>query len=114
MTQLFDRTCIDLPSGTPPLAAKEIELLRIEIPDWENLGDQRIRRVFAFKSYIAGADWARNIAVIAENENHHPEIRILWRKVVVELWTHTVKGLSENDFILAAKFDRNYLYFTKP
>ena len=80
-------------------------------PEWAVVNGERIRREFAFKKYLDGISWVPAIAAIAEQENHHPEIKILYRKVIIETWTHTVKGLSENDFILAAKLDASYRNF---
>jgi 4a-hydroxytetrahydrobiopterin dehydratase len=86
-------------------------MLGKQIPEWENIEGTRLRRTYRFSTYLEGVSWVQAAAAIAEEEDHHPDIHIFWRKVVVELWTHTVKGLSENDYIVAAKFDQ---LFTKP
>lgn len=106
MSPLAERKCVECKPGTPALSPEGQTLLGREIPLWENVDGQRIRRTYSFKSYMAGVAWVQSAALLADEEDHHPDIHIFWRKVVVELWTHTVKGLSENDFILAAKLDR--------
>jgi 4a-hydroxytetrahydrobiopterin dehydratase len=72
------------------------------------VGGSKIKREYRFKSYLDGVAWVQRAAEISDAEDHHPDIRILYRKVQVEFWTHTVNGLSENDYILAAKLDRDY------
>lgn len=108
MPSLLEKTCIDYPRGTPALSSdQQIELAR-EAPEWTVVSGERIRREFKFKKYLDGVSWVLQVAAIAEQENHHPEIKILYRKVIIETWTHTVNGLSENDYILAAKVDASY------
>jgi 4a-hydroxytetrahydrobiopterin dehydratase len=106
MSNLLDRRCIDYPKGSPCLTQAEQVELGKEVPEWRNIEGTRIQREYKFNTYLEGVYWIQEVAKIAEAENHHPDIRILYRKVILELWTHTVKGLSENDFILAAKFDQ--------
>jgi 4a-hydroxytetrahydrobiopterin dehydratase len=112
MNNLVDLQCVDIPVGTPALSSSDQERLSLETPEWSNLSGERIRREYKFKSYLDGVAWVQEIAKIAEADNHHPEIQILYRKVRIELWTHTVKGLSQNDYILAAKFDRSFKQFS--
>jgi len=90
------------------LSVDQQKALHHQIPDWENIEGRRIQREYRFKSYLDGVSWVAQIAPIAESQDHHPEIRILYRRVLVVLWTHTVKGLSANDYILAAKFDQSF------
>jgi 4a-hydroxytetrahydrobiopterin dehydratase len=106
MSYLLQKQCVDYKPGSSALSTEDQQLLGAEVPLWENLDGQRIRRTFKFQSYIAGVSWVQSAALIADQEDHHPDIHIYWRKVIVELWTHTVKGLSENDFIVAAKLDQ--------
>ena len=105
MSGLVDRKCKDCKPGSPALTDAEQQELSREIPEWKNIEGKKIQREFKFPSYAAAIDWVQKIAKIADAENHHPDLHIFYRKVVVEFWTHTVKGLSENDYILAAKFD---------
>jgi 4a-hydroxytetrahydrobiopterin dehydratase len=108
MTKLSERKCARCKPGTPPLSeAQQAELGR-EIPGWTNEAGKKIRREFTFPTYATGVSWVSKIAALADAEAHHPDIHIYYRKVVVESWTHTVNGLSENDYILAAKLDAAY------
>lgn len=121
MTELFTRHCSACAPGTPSLSPQQCAALASEVPEWQVVSPEtshaaappalRLQREYRFKSYLAGVEWVRTIAQIAEQEDHHPDLLIRYKRVRVELWTHTVKGLSENDFILAAKFDRAYQTF---
>jgi 4a-hydroxytetrahydrobiopterin dehydratase len=111
MTDLINKNCLPIAAGTPALSADMLRELGQQVPEWSVVDGKKIRRVFKFKSYLVGAKWVPELAELAEREDHHPDIQLLYRKVIVELWTHTVNGLSENDYILAAKIDRVYLTY---
>jgi 4a-hydroxytetrahydrobiopterin dehydratase len=81
-----------------------------KIPDWV-LVDDHIERGFRFRSYLDGLEFAYSLRKTAEEEDHHPDILIRWRRVKVALTTHAIKGLSENDFIIAAKAEEIYKRF---
>ncbi len=88
--------------GVPPMPRREAELIMRVLPEW-TLADGSIEKEFRFKSYLDGLDFAYSVGKIAEEQDHHPDILIKWRRVKLTLSTHSVKGLSENDFIVAAK-----------
>ena len=93
--------------GVPPMPPREAgKLLRL-LKGWTQT-DGSIGKEFSFKSYLNGLNFAYSVGKIAEEQNHHPDIQIKWRKVKLTLSTHSVKGLSENDFIVAAKAELNY------
>lgn len=97
--------CEDLPAGSPPLAAETVaDLLAALHPDWTATGD-RLSRRFTVKGYPAAHMLANAAAFLAEREGHHPDIAFGWGWCEVTWWTHTVGGLSMNDFICAAKLD---------
>jgi len=108
VTTLVERRCAACAPGTPALSPEQLEELCKEVPAWSIVDGVKIRREYRFKTYMDGARWVPIIAEIADNDDHHPDLHVFFKKVVVELWTHTVNGLSENDFIVAAKFDRAY------
>jgi 4a-hydroxytetrahydrobiopterin dehydratase len=108
MSRLVDRACQPCPKGTPALTEEKRSELGREVPEWVVVDGERIRREYRFKAYMDGVGWTQLIGKAADAEDHHPDIHVLYRKVIVELWTHTVNGLSENDYILAAKFDQIY------
>ncbi len=81
-----------------------------ELPGWTLVGDS-IEKEFRFKSYLAGLDFAYSVGRIAEEQDHHPDILVKWRRVKLTLSTHSIKGLSQNDFIIAAKSELEYRKF---
>ena len=103
--KLSDRHAKDINKKNPPLSKKKKDEYYLELnKDWE-LDDKKIKREFTFESFMKGVEFVNQVAKIADSENHHPDIYLYYKKVVVELSTHAVGGLSENDFILAAKID---------
>jgi 4a-hydroxytetrahydrobiopterin dehydratase len=106
MKELKDRKCVTLSPGAPSLDEKEIgDLLRMLPRGWEVVEKSRIRKAFSCKNFMEGMNFAREIARLAEEENHHPDLCIHYTGVEVEFSTHSVGGLSENDFIMAAKIE---------
>ena len=103
---LVNKHCVPCEGNMPPLTRREAEKLLKEIAGWE-LNDTAtiIRKTFKFKDFKDAMRFANNIAEVAELEGHHPDLVVKWGSVEVLLSTHSVKGLSENDFILAAKVD---------
>lgn len=102
---LVDRHCAPLPKGTPKLDAAALATLGREVPAW-SVRDDRLVRTFSFANFVAAMEFVNAFAELAEAEDHHPDFTVRYSKVEVSIWTHTVNGLSENDFILAAKLDR--------
>jgi 4a-hydroxytetrahydrobiopterin dehydratase len=107
-TALQDRTCKPCEGGVAPLSRSEAEQLLQDLNGWELTdGDQSIRRRWKVKDFVAGIEFLRRVADIAEAEDHHPDLHLTgYRNVAIELTTHAIGGLSENDFILAAKIDQ--------
>lgn len=103
--QLAEKKCIPCEGGVEPLSIEQARKLGEQILGWE-IDDKHIEKTFAFADFAQAMEFANKIARIAEEENHHPELHISWGKVRVELSTHKIGGLSENDFILAAKIDK--------
>lgn len=104
---LLQKHCVPCESGTPPLSnEKENELIR-ENPQWLLVrnGLHKITRQFKFKNFKEAIAFVNKIAELAESEGHHPDIAIVYNKVQLDLFTHAVGGLSENDFIMAAKIN---------
>ncbi len=105
MDDLASRNCLPCKGGIPHLTAETIGVLRKHIPSWEVVED-RLRKKFRFKDFQSALDFVNRIGRIAEEEQHHPDLLLSWGKVEAEIRTHAIDGLSENDFILAAKIDR--------
>ncbi len=102
---LAEKKCLPCEGGTPPLAEDAIKILLKEVPVW-SLREGRLFRSFKFRNFKEAVAIVNSLANIAEEEGHHPDICIHYNRVEVELWTHAIKGLSENDFIIAAKADK--------
>ena len=105
MMDLIQKKCVPCEAGTPPLKQEEIKKLLEQIPAW-TLKDGHLYKKFKFKNFVEAMKVVNKIAEIAEIEGHHPDFCVHYNKVEVELWTHVLNGLSENDFIVAAKIDR--------
>ena len=107
-TRLARRHCVACETGTPPLTADEVTDLLTAVPLWEVRSGKSIRRRFRLKDFGSAMAFVNGIAALAEEEGHHPEIFISYDRVRIDLTTHVIGGLSENDFILAAKIDESF------
>ncbi len=108
MTELTEGSCVPCRGGVPPLAAGELAALAPGVPEWrveERAGIPRLAREFALPDFRHALAFTVDIGELAEREGHHPDIHLAWGRVGVETWTHKIKGLHRNDFILAAKID---------
>lgn len=106
--QLVKKKCLPCEGGVDPCTLEESKNQLGQLDGWYLTHDgQRIRKDWTVKNFMAGMDFFHRVAEIAEDEGHHPDLHIEgYRNVSVELWTHAIGGLSENDFILAAKIDQ--------
>ena len=102
---LTQKKCIPCEAGTLPLEEEKIDELLKQIPTWQ-LKDGHLYKKFKFKNFVETMEFVNKIAEIAENEGHHPDFCVHYNRVEIELFTHAIKGLSENDFIVAAKIDK--------
>ena len=107
MDNLAEKTCTPCRGGIPPLTQEDAERLHVQVPDWE-LRDQtkRIERTYRFKNFGGALKFVERAGALAEAEGHHPDISFGWGYATVSLRTKKIKGLHENDFIMAAKLDR--------
>lgn len=108
MSKLTEKRCVPCEGGTPALSAEQARALAQELePRWQLLdGAKKIRATFDFKNYFRTIAFVNAVAYIAIDEDHHPDISFGYKNATVEYSTHAVGGLSENDFICAAKIDR--------
>jgi 4a-hydroxytetrahydrobiopterin dehydratase len=108
MRALTDEKCSACRGDSPLVTEAEIEELKPRIPEWalvEREGIQRLERVFTVKNFAAALSFTNRVGALAEAEGHHPAILTEWGRVTVTLWTHKIRGLHRNDFIMAAKID---------
>ena len=105
--ELTRKRCVPCEGGVPTLTPNEVESLLAAVPGWRSVRDGcRIRREWTARNFFAAIGFFNEVAAIAEFEGHHPDLHLeSYREVAVEIWTHAIGGLSENDFILAAKID---------
>ena len=107
MQNLLNKKCVPCEGGTLPLTTEEIVKYLPEVPSWEVSEDKKISREFKLKDFKEAVAFVNKVAELAESEGHHPDIYLHnWNKVRLELSTHAIGGLSENDFILAAKISK--------
>lgn len=104
---LAEKTCTPCRGGIPPLTRDEAERFRAQVPQWETRDDaRRIERSFRFRNFRETLDFVQEVGELAESEGHHPDISFGWGHATVSWSTKKIKGLHENDFIMATKLDR--------
>lgn len=111
MSELSQLKCIACRGGDPKLTDSEIADLLPQVADWQMIevdGIQRLQRVLKLKNFMQALELANKVGEIAEEEDHHPMLVVEWGRLTILWWTHVVKGLHKNDFIMAAKTDAIY------
>ena len=103
---LAEKTCIPCRGEVPPLTAEEIQPLAAQVDNWNVVDNHHLEKEFKFKDFKTALDFVTKVGATAEEQGHHPDIYLAWGKVGVKIWTHKINGLTESDFILAAKIDR--------
>ena len=106
MMALADKTCVPCKGGVPPLEAPEVEALLAQLEGWQAPDSRRLIKTYRFPDFAQALAFVDRVGVIAEQQGHHPDIHLAWGKVTIEIWTHKINGLTESDFIFAAKCDR--------
>jgi 4a-hydroxytetrahydrobiopterin dehydratase len=106
MSGLASKRCVPCTGGVAPLKGEELGRLAGEVPDWTVVNNHHITRSFRFPDFKTALDFVNRIGAIAETEGHHPDITLAWGRVDVLTYTHKIDGLTESDFILAAKVDQ--------
>ena len=113
MNNLAQRHCIPCRGGIPPLSGAALVALAEQLPDWKVVEEHHLSKTFLFPDFKQALDVVNRIGAIAEAEGHHPDLCLSWGKVDVQIYTHKIRGLSESDFVLAAKIDREYFDYLK-
>ena len=106
MTDLASKTCVPCRGNIPPLAGKDLDALASQVPEWKVVDGHHISREFKFPDFVQALAFVNKVGAIAEEQGHHPDILLSWGKASVTTWTHKINGLTESDFILAAKIDK--------
>ena len=104
--QLADKKCVPCRGGVPPLKGKELDNLHKVVPQWTVIDEHHLVREFKFPDFAQALAFVNRVGAVAEEQGHHPDILLAWGKAEITLWTHKVNGLTESDFIMAAKINR--------
>lgn len=105
MNDLVTRDCVPCRGGVPPLAGEEITKLQSQVDSWEVISDHHLRKVYKFTDFKETLAFVNRVGQLAEDQWHHPDICFGWGQAEITIWTHKIDGLTESDFILAAKID---------
>lgn len=102
---LTNKSCVPCAGGVPPLEGEALEALARQVEGWTVVDGHHLDKTFPFPDFAQALAFTNTIGEIAEAEGHHPDLHLSWGKVRVEIWTHKIDGLTESDFVLAAKID---------
>lgn len=103
---LANRECVPCRGGVPPLVGEALRPLISELgSDWQIVDEQRLEKAYTFRNFRDALDFTIRVGELAEKQGHHPDIYLAWGKVKLTIWTHKIGGLTESDFVFAAKAD---------
>lgn len=105
MSQLASKQCVPCKGGIPPLKGEELKRLNKQIDEWDVIDEHHLSKTCKFPNFVKALEFVNKVGDIAEQQGHHPNIFLAWGKARIEIWTHKIGGLTESDFILAAKID---------
>jgi 4a-hydroxytetrahydrobiopterin dehydratase len=105
MANLASKECVACKGGVPPLTADQISMLLPELDGWGTERNHHLLRTFTFPDFVTALAFVNHVGELAEKQAHHPDIYLAWGMVKITIWTHKIDGLTESDFILAAKID---------
>lgn len=103
--ELSQMSCVPCSGGVPPMERPRIEQMLTKLQGWDVVEDHHLTKSFHFPDFKAALDFVNRVGAVAEQQGHHPDLHLSWGKVQVDIWTHKAGGLTDSDFILAAKCD---------
>lgn len=106
MSSLAEKTCVPCRGGVPPLRGEALQTLVRQVTGWSVINEHHLLKNFKFADFRAALAFVNQVGALAEEQGHHPDIFLAWGKVDITIWTHKIDGLTESDFILAAKIDQ--------
>jgi 4a-hydroxytetrahydrobiopterin dehydratase len=107
MSTLADKQCVPCKGGVPPLKGQSLRELSTQLRgEWQIVNEHHLEKEFRFKDFRQALDFTNRVGALAEEQGHHPDIYLAWGKVRITIWTHKIDGLTESDFVLAAKIER--------
>ena len=105
MSELASKKCVPCKGGVPPLKGSELKELQKQLRGWDVIEEHHLYKTFKFPDFKTALTFTNKVGEIAEEQGHHPQICLTWGKVEIKVYTHKIQGLTESDFILAAKID---------
>lgn len=106
MSELSSKQCVPCRGGVPPLQGEEINRLLAQLNGWEVVKEHHLKKSYGLANFAEALQFVTRVGELAEEQGHHPDICFGWGKVEITIWTHKIDGLTESDFILAAKIDK--------
>lgn len=106
MSDLASKECVPCKGGVPALKGPAIRLLLAQLKGWEVINEHHLHKSYSFPDFVSALDFVNRVGDLAEEQKHHPDFLLAWGKVAITIWTHKVDGLTESDFVLAAKIDQ--------
>jgi len=106
MSELAERECVPCRGGVPPLKGEQIQTLLSQLADWEVVREHHLRKQYKFGNFREALEFVNQVGELAEAQGHHPDISFGWGQAEITIWTHKIDGLTESDFVLAAKIDK--------
>jgi 4a-hydroxytetrahydrobiopterin dehydratase len=106
MSELADRQCVPCRGGVPPLKGDEVQRLLVQLADWQAVSEHHLLKTYRFQNFRETLVFVNRVGELAEEQGHHPDICFGWGKAEISIWTHKIDGLTESDFVLAAKIDK--------
>ena len=103
---LAEKHCVPCRGGVPPLKGAELDKFKQQVSGWEVVNEHHLLKTYTFPDFLKALEFVNRAGSIAEEQGHHPDLYLSWGKVGVQIWTHKIEGLTESDFILAAKIDQ--------
>lgn len=110
-SELANKQCEPCRGGVAPLGGDQLTALARQVPSWRLVNEHHLSKTFQFPDFASGLEFVNMIGALADEQGHHPDLQLSWGRVVVQIFTHKIDGLTESDFILAAKIDQ--LRFSK-
>ena len=108
MSELASKDCVPCKGGMPPLKGEQLHALSHQLPNWNVVHEHHITRAFPFPDFKQALDFVNRVGAVAEEQGHHPDILLKWGSAEITIWTHKIDGLTESDFVMAAKIDSLY------
>jgi 4a-hydroxytetrahydrobiopterin dehydratase len=108
MSDLATKSCVPCRGSVAALKGSVLKALQSQVPEWTVVEEHHLTRNFGFPDFKQALDFVNRVGAVAEQQGHHPDILLAWGKAEITMWTHKINGLTESDFIMAAKIDQLY------